>query len=705
MTNFSTPVKVVFASFFLSLALWASSFHGKLPAITDVFLYTYPSQSVNQTEWAKGMIPLWDASTGCGTPQLANSLSACFYPPFWLWNVTGLSHWLVWMSLLHVGFAFLGFFLWARSLKIFPLWAALGALSFAGSLHMVRCWGYPVFSAAQAWTPWIFFTASRFLEGGRFRWWMGLILSVGFQVLAGYPFFSFYSVLFLIGWTFFQPISLKRKAQLGGGLLAALAGTALHWLPFLSFLGTATRDHWGSAETFPYFSKAAEYLTLLSPNFLGKPETTAYLGQTANANFMMYFGLIPLAGWLGTILLTKFPGRNFWFSSALFWLVWLMGNRFFLFKIFPESFLEALNPSKAVGIFIFAACTCAGLALTRFFRDRWDEKQRLAVCWILGLLWMLDVFLIPWRTVHLVPDPFLKPEIQQWASRVQAASGGGRLLSLQSRDRDVASDAESRVYEAASDKWVRGLLANSQQVWGIRSVQAYLSLWTRSMEKLWRAFNKKETFDGTLADVAGLRLLFFPIELPAPHYRTLEKIGDNYLIENQYCRGDAWAVPEGKVFASQDEILGQLLRAPSAQKNENAVWLEDGKFLLPPARRLEYLPAGDPEGFERLSGTRARFKGHLSGEKWLVLNDTFSPGWKAWVDGEPAPIHRAFGFFMAVPLGPSVNRVDFRYEPASFRLGLFISLLSLGMGLGAFRLNFFSNSKSSEDSFSPEKAL
>ena len=136
----------------------------------------------------------------------------------------------------------------------------------------------------------------------------------------------------------------------------------------------------------------------------------------------------------------------------------------------------------------------------------------------------------------MVPDPFLKPEIQQWASRVQAASGGGRLLSLQARDRDVASDAESRVYEAASDKWVRGLLANSQQVWGIRSVQAYLSLWTRSMEKLWRAFNKKETFDGTLADVAGLRLLFFPIELPAPHYRTLEKIGDNYLIENQYWR-------------------------------------------------------------------------------------------------------------------------------------------------------------------------
>ncbi|HEY5038105.1 MAG TPA: hypothetical protein VIJ93_03430 [bacterium] len=51
-------------------------------------------------EFRKGYLPLWDAYTGCGTPQLANSQSACLYPPFWFWNLTGLSHWFVWMSLL-----------------------------------------------------------------------------------------------------------------------------------------------------------------------------------------------------------------------------------------------------------------------------------------------------------------------------------------------------------------------------------------------------------------------------------------------------------------------------------------------------------------------------------------------------------------------------------------------------------------------------
>src|SRR5258708_22980122 len=109
------PAKTVFVLFFLSLAVWAFLFHGRLLVVTDVFLYTYPSRTVNLMEFNQVQIPLWDANTGCGTPQLANSLSACLYPPFWLWNFTGLSHWLVWMSLAHAGLAFLGFYFWART--------------------------------------------------------------------------------------------------------------------------------------------------------------------------------------------------------------------------------------------------------------------------------------------------------------------------------------------------------------------------------------------------------------------------------------------------------------------------------------------------------------------------------------------------------------------------------------------------------------
>ena len=704
MRNFPTPTKTVFATFFLSLMVWAGLFHGKLPAITDVFLYNYPSQSVSLMEFGKGRIPLWDATTGCGTPQLANNQSACLYPPFWLWNFTGLSHWLVWMSLLHSGLAFLGFYFWGRTQKIFPLWAALGALSFAGSLHITRCWGYPVFSSTQAWTPWVFWAASKFLEEGKSKWWLALTLSVGLQVLAGYPFFSFYVLVFLAAWVFFQTGTLKRKMGLLAAVLAAFAWTAADWLPFLDFLGYSTRGGWGSPDKFPFFSKANEYLTLLSPTALGMPETMSYLGVTANSCFMMYFGLIPLLAWVIGFFLKNIPGHRFWGIGAGVWLLWLMGTRFPIFKILPESLMETLNPSKAVGIFLFAACSSAGFTLTRFFRDRWDEKVRARIYWVVCLLWLLDVLLIPVRVVHPVPDPFQKAEIKDWAAKVKVACGAQRVVSLHSKQKEVfyGQGSDAKVFEEAADGWANDLLNNSNAVWGIRSAHAYLSLWTISMDKLWKAFNKPDTYNSRLADVAGVRGTLLPLELSPPHYRVLEKKeasspaelarpnlgprleasaqGQDFLAQNMFCRPDAWVALGERTLPNQDAVVEELLEEPGGGE-VNEVLLEVGTHLPQAPRALT--PLVGKLGWDRVSGAMARYGGNFIKPGWLFWDETYTPGWRAWVDGMPIGIQRADGFFMAVPVDTNGDhQVEFRYEPVAFRLGLFISLVFLSLGLG-----------------------
>jgi uncharacterized membrane protein YfhO len=60
----------------------------------------------------------------------------------------------------------------------------------------------------------------------------------------------------------------------------------------------------------------------------------------------------------------------------------------------------------------------------------------------------------------------------------------------------------------------------------------------------------------------------------------------------------------------------------------------------------------------------------------LVLNDTNFPGWRAFVNGQPAPIVSANYLFRGVfvPAGRSV--VEFRYDPISFQAGLAISVLA-----------------------------
>ena len=62
---------------------------------------------------------------------------------------------------------------------------------------------------------------------------------------------------------------------------------------------------------------------------------------------------------------------------------------------------------------------------------------------------------------------------------------------------------------------------------------------------------------------------------------------------------------------------------------------------------------------------------------WLILNDSYSPGWKAFVrpmsggenDEVERPIVRVNGNFRGVQLEPGAWTMRFRYSPASFQLG------------------------------------
>ncbi len=62
---------------------------------------------------------------------------------------------------------------------------------------------------------------------------------------------------------------------------------------------------------------------------------------------------------------------------------------------------------------------------------------------------------------------------------------------------------------------------------------------------------------------------------------------------------------------------------------------------------------------------------------WLVLTDTFFPGWRATVDGKHALIRPANYAFRAVAVPAGASTVEFTYDPASYRVGLFLSLLTL----------------------------
>ncbi|NBC18790.1 MAG: YfhO family protein, partial [Bacteroidetes bacterium] len=67
----------------------------------------------------------------------------------------------------------------------------------------------------------------------------------------------------------------------------------------------------------------------------------------------------------------------------------------------------------------------------------------------------------------------------------------------------------------------------------------------------------------------------------------------------------------------------------------------------------------------------------------LVASEVYYPaGWNAYVDGEPSPIYRANYLLRAVPIPAGEHEVVMRFEPTSYRRGLWISGIATALTYG-----------------------
>lgn len=91
--------------------------------------------------------------------------------------------------------------------------------------------------------------------------------------------------------------------------------------------------------------------------------------------------------------------------------------------------------------------------------------------------------------------------------------------------------------------------------------------------------------------------------------------------------------------------------------------------IPPPGEDVRIVGDGDPDRIELAAS--------LAAPGWVVLADTFYPGWTATIDGVPTPIHPADLLFRAVHVPAGTHQIVFRYEPRTFRLGMALAALGL----------------------------
>ncbi len=98
--------------------------------------------------------------------------------------------------------------------------------------------------------------------------------------------------------------------------------------------------------------------------------------------------------------------------------------------------------------------------------------------------------------------------------------------------------------------------------------------------------------------------------------------------------------------------------------------------------------APEPAIVESESADDIVLRANASQPGFLILADTFYPGWKAEVDGREEEIRPANGAFRAIPLPAGRHEVRFSYDSAAVRWGWIATLLGfvLAAGIGAVAL-------------------
>ena len=717
---------------------WIIRLWGHFPAFMDTLEYVFPEKWFNVESFCNGRIPLWNPYVACGTPHVANLQSAAFYPFFWLWNWTGLHDWFFVLALLHGVLATVGFYLWMRSRKVQEITSVLCAVSFGGSALAVNYWGFPTHLASIAWVPWLFWAASRWMEKPSRFWWIAMAFFWVFQFLAGYPFFTFYATLFLLVWVVVSSRKIQarpevfrrhqernsiRKAAkfllgslrdvtskevwikpLGNSAVVASALalgvllTACQWLPFMDFLRYLHREGWNE---HLFSLRWVNTLTLFHPQILGIPGTTSYQGDYPNFIFNnLYFGLVPLTLFLWSLVSFRKFQDVFWKVSALFWFFWLMGIHFWPWLILPDRLLDVVEPAKASFLFLFCVLTSLGLSIQEKMENSSMKNPIRKWAWVLGAVWFLDALLVPSRVISVVPDPYRDAEVIQRAKVAKQLTENGRMVSLRNQNQYYSPSV--RTLADSFKESTEVLIPNINAVWGIKSARGYLSIFLDGYQNLSRYLQKGYPFGGRVLDAAGVKLIVFPYRLPDFKYSVCTPQGQSFFNSNAGALSDAWEVDHVREFPGRPQVFEALLNPNAFLENEvytekspdgKAVRLEPVSRVLESGRSLWDRLEAWAKGFfqttsvieaSRPSPTEATFRVSSPRPGYLVFDESFAPGWHAWVDGKPTVIFRANGMWMTVCMGDSGDhQVLFRYEPTAFRLGLFLTLVSL-IGLGMF---------------------
>jgi hypothetical protein len=685
-----------------------------------------------------GEAPLWNDLLGMGAPLLANYQSALLYPPTMLLLLTGPALGNGLLVMLHLIWTGVGCVLLARRLRLRILGQIVAGAAFSLCGYLVARGGFLSIIATAAWLPWLILAVERLARAQERSGWsrdttksiavLGFVFAM--QWLAGHAQTAWYSLLLAFVWGVWRVFSDKGRVGtgwmtivLGAGGLFGFALAAVQLLPTLEYLLQSQRG--GTLEesfALTYSFWPWRLLTLLAPNLFGNPAGAGYWGYGNYWEDAVYIGILPfllacraiVQGWRGASPRSRLI--RFLAASGLVAFTFALGKNtpifIYLFRHLP-TFGLFQAPTRWNLITVFALSLLAGIGA-----DSWERPSERGKYWTrLGMAGAAIVGVAAWAASRVWPDietSFVSAFARMgvWfflfgaMHMLQPASTGARwwpacVSTLVVVDLVLLGAGlnptigvgvfvgESRLLEKVGRD--HRIYMPPEIEYDVKFVQ------THRFDRFLADFDWSYVRDiglpnTTLLDRIPSANNFDPL-LPARYSQwmeQLEELPEPRKMEMLGLMDVGWAaVDDGGIHyrpIPNPRRVRVLSKARFVESNASAITIVANEGFDP---EREIVLEGEPANGDATQAgtgsavieptkvsTEVRVKVSTTGGAWLQLSDSWYPGWKVYVDDRQSRLYRSDGFFRAVWVPDGDHSVRFRYQPLSFTLGSWLSLLA-----------------------------
>ena len=683
-----------------------------------------------------GHLPLWNPWLGMGAPLFANYQSALLYPPNWLLLATDIAWGQTLLVLLHLIWAGFGMALLARSLGLGTFAQAISGIAYAMSGYLVARSGFLSINATAAWLPWILYAAeglvrtagtssvasSGLLRSLRWRAAALLGLVLGLQWLAGHAQVAWYTLILLVVWVIYRARSnsvLIRSAVLTLAVAAALgfAIAAVQLIPTLEYASISNR----AGDLDPEFALTYSFwpwraLGLVAPDLFGNPGTADYWGYGNFWEDAIYVGVLPLLLAIGA-LATKGIGRIKWFLLGVATIAFLFGLGSntpifkFLFQYVPT--FSAFQAPTRWNLWLVAAFSL----LAGFGAEHWKVAEGKKLYWLrLGTAGAITILVM--ATLINALDTDIEPTFTRAIATAGFWLAASGILALLRSDPGRKGWVAAALTLVVLDLFLAGRGLNPTLPANLSSVPSTLSQEIQGNHRLYMSeglereikFDVAFRFDSfqpgldwVIVRESGLpntplldRLPsannFDPLLparyvlwmnrleqiLPAQRERLLPTMDVGWqavprrnglpIYEPIPDPTRAWIVPSVEWVASPAEAIR---RATSSATDLSMTAVLEG------SPRPELGGAGLVTALRDQGPNAVELAVEAPEGGWLVLADTWFPGWVAELDGQATESYPANGVMRSVWIPAGQHTVVFQYRPITLPVGLALTIFGL----------------------------